>query len=547
MQMGAGMPGITGLLKDGYKHYSGMEEAVLKNIEACKQMSGITRTSFGPNGMNKLVINHLNKVFITSATSTILKELEVEHPAAKLIVMATERQSDEAGDACNFVVTLAGQLLDEAAGLLRMGVHTTEVLSGYMKAYEKAKEILDTLVVGEVSDARKPEELIKAVAPAIASKQYGFEDVLAPLVAKATSSVLSAKAKRPKLNADNVRVAKLLGGSMYDSQVVKGHVVMRPAEGTVRRVSKAKVAVFGCAVEAAATETKGTIVIRTAEELKNYNKGEEARMEAAIKAVAETGAKVVVSGGSISEMALHFIEKYDMMALKIVSKWELRRICRAIGATATVRLGAPTPEELGYADEVAVEEMSGRAVTVFRQGEEESSGIATIVLRGPTVNLLDDLERAVDNGVGVTKTMCKDGRLLAGAGATEMELALQLSAFGDATTGMDQYAIHKFAESLEVFARTLAENAGKRGSDVLSAVYAAHRDGNKAAGVDIEPGEGLVVDAVAAGVFDSYYAKYEALRLTMEVVSTVLRVDQIIMSKQAGGPKTDRPVNPGRM
>ena len=248
------------------------------------------------------------------------------------------------------------------------GVHPSEIVSGYKKATQKCLELLEGMLshgfgfrwsqshctflrLGmanqSVSDVRSEEELAKALRPVLGAKQSGLEDILAGLVAKACVNVMPLPPKKPSINVDNVRVAKIIGGSIADSQVVKGLVVQRDAVGSVKSVSNAKIAVFGCPVEASSTETKGTVVIKNAEELKTYNKGEEQMIEEAIKGVADAGCNVIVSGGSISEMAMHFIEKYNLLALKIISKFELRRLCRAIGATACARLGPPMPEEIG--------------------------------------------------------------------------------------------------------------------------------------------------------------------------------------------------------
>ena len=345
--------------------------------------------------------------------------------------------------------------------------------------------------------------------------------------------------KKPSVTVDNVRVAKLIGGAVSDSQVVRGVVIQRDADSSIKHVSKAKIAVFGCSIEAAAPETKGIVVIKTAEELKAYNKSEEKMIEETIKGIAESGAKVVVAGGSISEISLHFIQKFGMLAVRIPSKFELRRLCKAVGASALVRVGPPTPAELGYCDSVSVQELSSRLVTVFKQEAGEDSGIATIVLRGPTMNLLDDIERAVDDAANVARMACKDGRFVAGAGAAEIELAHRLHAIADKVPGLEAYAFHKFAEALEVVPRTLAENSGQNATAIMATLYAAHAAGKDVVGVDVD-GNGTK-DAVAAGIIDSLAVKVHAIRLAADTAITILRVDQIIMSKQAGGPKPKAP------
>jgi T-complex protein 1 subunit theta len=315
---------------------------------------------------------------------------------------------------------------------------------------------------------------------------------------------------------------------------LRGMVVQRRSLTNVTFKKDAKIAVFNCPVEASATEAKSTVLISNAAELVNYNKSEEAMMEANIKAIADSGADVVISGGSVSEMAVHFIQKYGMMAFKIPSKWEHRRLCRALSATPCVSLGAVQPEEMGHCDFVETKQIGGRSVTVFRQ-EGKTGKVASIILRSATKNVLDDLERTINDGINTVKTMTKDRRLLPGAGATDIALAQRLKKFAATKTGLEQYAIRKFGEALEVCPRTLGENGGQDYAELLSALYSAHAGGNPNIGVDIE-NDG-VIDCLKNGIFDPFAVKENALVMASDAVITVLRVDQIIMSKQAGGPK----------
>lgn len=226
-------------------------------------------------------------------------------------------------------------------------MHTAEVISGYQKAYDKALEILPSLVVKSLDNLRDADQLKVAIRSVLATKQYGYEDLLSDLVVQACLTTLSPNAKSPKLNLDSVRIAKLRGGSLNQSTLIKGMLLLRDADGSVKRAENAKIAVYACGFEASATEAKGTVLIKNAEELLNYNKSEERKMEEIVEAIAATGVKVVIVNGSISEMGMHFLDKFSLMVLKIQSKFELRRICGAIGATAAVRLGPLTPEEIG--------------------------------------------------------------------------------------------------------------------------------------------------------------------------------------------------------
>lgn len=523
---------VTDMLKEGTKYLSGLHEAVLRNTDAAKKLATILRTSLGPNGMNKMVVNHLEKLFVTNDAATIMKELDVVHPAAKMLVMAAQQQEQEFGDGTNLVVVLAGEFLAKAEDLLQIGLHPSEIIAGYEKAGKKALEILNELVVHKVENPRDVQQVAHAIKAAVGSHLYGFQDIIAPKIADACVQVLP---KNPaNFNVDNVRVAKILGLGVVDTEVVNGFVLTRGAEGTVKHVTDAKIAVFAAGIDLGKTETKGVLKISNAEELLGFSKGEEKQMEDTIKAIAESGTKVLVSGGTVSDMALHFIERYKMMVIKTPSKFQLRRICKAVGATPLVKIGAPIPEELGHCDVVTVEEIGSTQVTIFRQNKDDSA-VSTLVVRGSTDNIMDDVERAIDDGVNVYKSLCKDSRFVPGAAAAEIELARRLQIFADSTPGLEQYAIRKYSEAFEVIARTLAENSGFNATELISNLYAAHTKGTTSAGIDIESGE--IVDATQLGILDLLTTKYNAIRLATATTATVLRVDQIIMSKPAGGPK----------
>ena len=538
LQLGGGLPS---LLKEGTKHYAGLEQVILKNAEAVAELGAITRTSLGPNGMSKLVVNHLDRVFVTSDAATIMAEMEIIHPAAKMVALAAKEQQKEHGDGTNLVVTLASELLLKAKDLLQMGLHPADIVAGYKTAAKAAAAELPKLVVETVDKLDNRDAVARAVRPVISTKFYGYESLLANLVADACAYAVAKSPQEGKysLNVDNVRIAKIPSGSVFDSAVVKGMVLRRPPMGTITSKAKAGVAVFGINIEAAQTETKGTVLLSNAEELLNYTGTEEDRLEEQIRGVKESGADVVVAGGTVSEMALHFMERYGLLCVKITSKWELQRICRTTGAFPAMRLGPLTPDELGNCDVVETREIGGEKCVVFEQHKEDSK-VATVVLRSSTENQLDDLERAVDNGTNTVKTLCSDGRLLAGAGACELELALVVAELGQRTKGLEQYPITKFAEALEVVPRTLAENAGLEPNEVVSRLYAAHKAGNKLAGVDVDhdlTGSRVLTDVVAKGIVDSFACKHMALTLAADVAVTILSVDQLIMSKQAGGPK----------
>lgn len=535
------------LFKDGYKHLQGIEDAVLRNIQAVSELSDLVRTSFGPNGRNKLIINHLGRLFVTSDAATIIREVEVVHPAAKLLVMASQAQESEMGDSTNMVIILAGELLKKSENLLVMGLHPSEVIKGYELACVKALAELENLSTSSLPSPFTQESLITALKPAIASKQYGYEDTLSSLVAEAALAVMP---KNPKnFNVDNVRVVKIMGGSLSGSKVVQGMVFGREPEGIIKKVSGAKVAVFTCALDIAQTETKGTVLLKNADEMLNFTRGEEQQLENIFKEIADSGIKVIIAGSSVGDLALHYLNRFNIAVLKVLSKFDLRRVARVANATPLARVGAPTPEEAGFVDIFETTEIGGDRVTVLRQlapgedgyeGHTEKTRTATIVLRGATANHLDDLERAIDDGVNVIKSLIKDPRLVPGAGATELELGKRVEAYGSGMRGLAQHAVKRYATALEVIPRTLAENAlgGAEGNEVLSRLWAKHEQkGGEAWGVDIEAEQDGTLLATDFKILDPLAAKQWAIKLATEAAVSVLSVDSIIMSKPAGGPK----------
>jgi T-complex protein 1 subunit theta len=355
-------------------------------------------------------------------------------------------------------------------------------------------------------------------------------------------------------------------------------VIKRGPEGSIPRAADTKVAVYTQGFDTSGTETKGTVLIKSAEELTSYAKSEacapcghnvppapttlpsqlclrspavcdvpgvlwlqEARMEEIVKGVADAGVGVVASGMAIGEMAIHFLEKYGIMAVKIPSKFDLRRLCRATGAVGLVKVAPPTPDEVGHVKELAVEEIGGTKCLVLRQdggggeGGAAGAGIATVVLRGATEGLLNDAERAVDDGVNSFKALGRDARAVAAGGAAELALARALRAHGERLPGLQQYAVCAFADALEVVPRTLAENSGLDATVAVSGLHAAHAAGATRAGLDVETGAAVDLGETE-GLVDLYIAKWWAIRLAADAAATVLRVDQIIMAKMAGGP-----------
>jgi len=473
---------------------------------------------------------------VTNDTATMLRELDVAHPCGKMLVQACQQQEFEVGDATNLTVMFSGALLQEAEALLKEGLHAADVIKGYEIALAKCLELLETYGCWTLDDVKDEAKVKTAIMTSVASKASDLSDMLATFVAKAVVQVTrSLGANTKAFELDNVRTSKIPGGSLAKSFVVDGMVVPRDALGVEKKKYKAKIAVYGGGIDHQQTEAKGTVLLENAEQLISFSKDEESKMEDFIKSLADMGVSVVISGGAVSEIGLHFLDKYKIMLIKITSKFELRRMCSSLKAVSVIRAGAPMEEELGFADSVTVEEYASNKVTIFRT---EESKISTIVLRGATLSTLEELDRAVTDAVNVMRSACKEGRFCAGGASTEIRLAHEIQKFGATVPGLDQYGVLKFAEALEMVPKILADNAGYPRVEALTALYKKMDSGDFTTGLnlDVDVPE-MLQDSLKAGVLDHLDTKVWAIRHALESVLTVLRVDHIIMAKQAGGPK----------
>lgn len=472
--------GFNNLLKDGYKHYQGLEEAILRNIEACKLVSNMTRTSLGPNGMNKMVVNHLDKIFVTSDAATILKECEVHHPAAKMISMAARMQEQECGDMTNFVISFAGELLLQAEQLIKTGLHPSDIVSGYQTAAIEVERLLQTLKTHSVADIKNIDEVLPIINSALCPKIQTYYDHFGKLVADAC---IRANNGKRDFDTDCIRVGKIVGGSLYDSVVINGMILARAPETTFQRMEKPKIAVYSCPFVMEGGETKSNLLIKNAEDLLNFTKSEENAMETLVKGIADTGVNTVVIGGSIAELAIHYFEKHGIMVCKSMSKFELKRLCKCVHASALTKLGVPTQEELGYCDLVHVKEIGSHQVTIYEKSDDDCT-LVTLMLRGATTTLLDDIERAIDDAINTYRVMIKSNKFLPGAGSVEAYLSNKLEEFAGKISSLDQYSCATYGACFEIIPKILLDNAGLNSNVNLPLLISQNIEG-PTMGVDV--------------------------------------------------------------
>jgi len=523
--------GIPKLFKDGYKQFTGVEEAILNNTEAVKQFAEILRTSFGPNGMNKIVINHIEKVYVTSDAATIVQQLVVEHPAANVVVQAAGMQEREIGDGSNLVVVFAGELLKKAEQLIGLGLHPSDIVQGYDKASKKALDLIGGLTVKSNLSLRSVEDLALACKTAIASKVFGHEDYLSQVVAKAC--LISMPENPLEFQVDNVRTLKVLGSSMYATHVVNGMVLYYKSKTNTKSVTDGKVLVLTTNVGLREMDVTQNVLFENASDLLNFSKSEENIVEASVKRIYDMGVRLLILNNKATDLEYHYLNKYGIYTLIIISKFERRRLCRMLGARMCVTKDF-SAEDLGHVKSVKEVEIGGMRVSQLEQADGESP-ISTIVVRGASENIMNDIARACYDGINTIRAMCRESEFLPGAGATEIELARLIQDYGSKVSGLDQYAVKAYGEALEVVPRTLAMNSGMDFEDTIAKLYAAHSDGKAGVGVDVAKKSTL--DAVQNHIYDLLVTKRFAIRLATTCALTILRVDHIIMSKPAGGPK----------
>lgn len=539
----------SGLFKQGYQSHSSADGAIIRNIEAVREISSIVQTSMGPSGRNKIIVNKHGRTFVTNDAATMINELEIVHPAVKILIFASKQQEFEMGDNTNLVIILAGEFLNIAEKLLSLGLNVSEIIQGYTLANKYLFEALDNLVVDKIESITDSKELMKGIKSVVSSKQVGLESTISKLIIDAVKLIMNPK--NPSVfNVDSIRTVKIMGASLSSSEVVKGMVFPREPEGSVKNISdKSKVVAYSCAIDISTTETKSTVLLHNAKEMMDFSKGEEQQLDQMCKDISESGVKVIIAGSSVGELALHYFNKYGILILKVPSKFDLRRVCQVCGATPLPSLGVPMPEEMGEIDVIETKEIGGDRVTIFRQSENSTSRTSTIILRGATQNSLDDIERCIDDGINSIKGLIQDNQLLPGAGAVEIELVKLITKYGESTPGLLQLAIKHYAKAFEVVPRILAETSGLDPTEILSKLYSIHSlndNSGLSIGIDIEnnSNDGLV-NIVDECIYDLLASKKSAINLATEATNTILSIDQIIMAKRAGGPQMPNKPTPG--
>lgn len=516
------------ILKEGSQRTAG-REAQRSNIMAAKAVAGAVRTTLGPKGMDKMLVDTMGDVVITNDGVTILKEMDIEHPAAKMMVEIAKTQDAEVGDGTTTAVVVAGELLKQAEALLDQEIHPTVIAAGYRDATDKAIEILKAIAVKVTV---KDEALLKKIAiTAMTGKGSGTSrDDLAGLAVKAVKAVIDEDGT---VDTDNITVEKKVGAGITDSQLVEGVVVdkERLHPNMPKKVTGAQIALLNAPVEIEKTEVDAKIEITSPDQLQAFLDQEEVMLKGMVENIVKTGANVVFAQKGIDDLAQHFLAKAGIYTVRRVKKSDMEKLARATGGRIVTSIHELTKDDLGKAGLVEERKIGDDKMTFVEECTNPKS--VSIILRGGTEHVVDELERAMNDAIRVVGVVVEDKMLVPGGGAPEVELALRLREYAATVGGREQLAIEAFADAMEVIPKTLAENAGLDQIDSLVSLRSQHEKGVKSSGLDMETGK--PVDMLNLGVVEPLRVKTQAIQSAAEAAVMILRIDDVIASK-SGGP-----------
>jgi thermosome len=528
------------ILREGSQRTAG-RDAQRSNIMAAKAVAGAVRTTLGPKGMDKMLVDTLGDVVITNDGVTILKEMDIEHPAAKMMVEIAKTQDQEVGDGTTTAVVLAGELLKQAEGLLEQEIHPTIIAAGYRAAADKSMEILKGLTVSVLA---KDEDLLRQIAfTAMAGKgSQSARDELAVIAVEAVRSVVDEDGT---VDTDNITVEKKVGGGMTDSLLVSGVVIDKDRlhPSMPKSVTDAKIALLNVAMEIEKTEVDAKIQITSPDQLQAFLDQEEKMLKGMVDKIVASGANVLFVQKGIDDLAQHFLAKAGIYTLRRVKKSDMEKLARATGGKVITSIHEISKDDLGKAGLVEERKVSDDKMTFVQQCDNPKS--VSIILRGGTVHVVDELDRAMEDALRVVGVALEDKMLVAGGGAPEVELALRLRAYASTVSGREQLAIEAFADAMEVIPKTLAENAGLDQIDTLVALRSAHEKGMKGAGLNVDTGE--PVEMLKLGVVEPLRVKTQAIKSATEVAVMILRIDDVIASKSGPGAMGGMPGGMGGM
>jgi thermosome len=527
--MGMGQTPIL-ILKEGTKRDKG-KDAQYNNIMAARAIADAVRSTLGPRGMDKMLVDSLGDVVITNDGVTILKEIDVEHPAAKMLVEVAKTQDEECGDGTTTAVILAGELLKKAIDLIDSNVHPTIITAGYRMAAVKALEVLDTVAekieIGDKANLRKI-----AMTSMMSKAIVGSREHMADVAVGAVMKVAEKTNGKWFVDTDNIQVVKKQGASMDDTQLIEGIIVDKePVHPAMpKKISKAKILLLDAALEIKKTEIDAKIEITDPSQMAAFLQEEERMLKGMVEKVKKSGANVVFCQKGIDDLVQHFLAKEQIYAGRRVKKSDMEKLSKATGAIVVTKLDELEPADLGYAELVEVRKIQEEEMT-FVIGCKNPKAIS-ILIRGGTEHVVDEIERSLEDATSVVAVAIEDGKMITGGGSTAVEIALKLREYSASVGGREQIAIDAYASALEVIPTALAENAGLDPIDILIEMRKAHKAGKKFAGLNVY--EGKVVDMHKLNVLEPLRVGTQAINSATDAAVMILRIDDVIASK--GGP-----------
>ena len=492
------------------------------NISAAKAVAEAVRSTLGPKGMDKMLVDSMGDVTITNDGVTILKEMDIDNPTAEMIIEVAETQEDEAGDGTTTAVAIAGELLKNAEDLIEQDIHPTAVIKGYNMASEYARDQVD-----EIAERVEPddEEILKKVAETSMTGK-GAElnkDVLSDLVVGAVQGVtVEADDGSHVVDLENVNIETQTGRTAGDSELLNGAVVDKdPVHDDMPKAAEdANILLLNEAIEVEETNADTNVSIDSPDQLQQFLDQEEEQLKAKVEQIVDSGADVVFCQKGIDDLAQHYLAKEGILAVRRTKKSDIKFLQNVVGGTVVSDLDSLSADDLGFGT-VSRDD----ADDLFYVEGDDAHGV-TLLLRGSTDHVVDELERGITDALDVVAQTVSDGRVLAGGGAIEVELASRLRDYADSVSGREQLAVEAFADSLELVPRVLAENAGLDSIDTLVDLRAAHEDGRARAGLNVFTGD--VEDTFESGVVEPAHAKEQALSSATEAANLVLKIDDII-------------------
>ncbi|MCD6154987.1 MAG: TCP-1/cpn60 chaperonin family protein [Candidatus Verstraetearchaeota archaeon] len=513
------------ILKEGTSRTFG-KEAQRVNIMAARAVAEIVRSSLGPRGMDKMLVDSLGDITITNDGATILDEMDVQHPAAKMMVEISKAQDKEVGDGTTTAVILAGELLKEAESLLEKNIHPTVIINGFKKAAKKAEEILRKMSIPVNLD---DEETLKKIAmTSISGKVVSVaKEHLAKIAVKAVKQIAEKTDDKLFADIDQIQIIKKKGGGLLDTELVYGMIIDKEVvhPGMPKRVENAKIALLDCPLEVEKTEIDAEIRITDPEQMRAFLEEEEKILKSMVEKIKNIGANVVFCQKGIDDIAQHYLAKNKILAVRRVKKSDMEKLARATGGRIVTNIDDLTESDLGAAGLVEERKVADEKLVFVEDCKNPRS--VSILIRGGLERLVDEAERAIKDALYVVADVVREPRIVAGGGAPEAEVAKVLREYAVSVGGREQLAIEAFANAIEVIPRTLAENAGLDPIDILTELRALHESQeNKWYGVDVF--EGKPIDMFEKNVLEPLIVKTNAISSAVEAAGLILRIDDII-------------------